>query len=676
MLRDACRTLGAHLTVPTLELVTTVLERPASPVAAPAQRPRTRIGGLDGLRAVAVAAVVTYHLGYDRLPGGFLGVDLFFVISGFLITTLLLAELEKRGRIDLGAFYLRRARRLLPALLLVLAVTLVLVATVADDVARQTVRDTPAALLYASNWWAIAQDQSYFELVGRGNMLAHLWSLAVEEQFYLVWPAILLGLCVAAPRLGLRRRSLVRAVAIGGAVLSSIWMAVIAVGAGMPIDADPTRVYFGADTHASSVLLGAALATSWQVLRFRRDVVPGARVVLGVLGGVGLALTAWLLLTVSEYTEWLYRGGFLVVGLVFVALVAAATHPASPLGPWLDVAPLRWVGERSYGIYLWHWPVFLVTRPGVDVPWSGPLVDVARVGLVLGIAEISYRYVETTVRRGDLGAWFARRRSAVYAVGVETWLLATRTLVVLAAISVSLGALVGLLATAPTVEQVAAREGLGRTSEVVDTGRPRTPVRAVVAVPPHSVSTSARAKATPAAYAGALADGVSPADRPLQDGVRLTSADVSWYGSSVDLWAVATLRKVVPGVAIDAGINRAPAFIEGRATRDLSAKRLRKAVVLHLGDAGPVSAAALDRTLSRLDDRVRVVLVNSTARFAFVGPGNRTLAAVARDHPNVVVADWKSYSAGHPEWFKDGLHLTAKGMPYYALFVRRAMLGL
>jgi peptidoglycan/LPS O-acetylase OafA/YrhL len=650
-----------------------VLERPVAVAAAPVRRAPSRIGGLDGLRAIAVAAVVTYHLGYDWLPGGFLGVDLFFVISGFLITTLLLAELEKRGRIDLGAFYLRRAKRLLPALFLVLAVTLLIVATIATDVAQQTVRDTPAALLYASNWWAIAQDQSYFELVGRGNMLAHLWSLAVEEQFYLVWPAVLGVIVVLAPRLGIRRRSLVRGVALGGAALSAAWMAVIAVGAGMPIDTDPTRVYFGADTHASSVLLGAALATSWQVLRFRRDVVPGARRVLGVGGGIALALTGWLLLTVSEYTEWLYRGGFLVVGAVFVAVVAASTHPGSPLGPLLDVAPMRWVGERSYGIYLWHWPIFLVTRPGVDVPWEGPLVDVARVALVLGVAELSHRYVETPVRHGALGAWFARVRATVRAGGAPALLPSTHGLTVLAASAVSLGVLAGLLATAPTPAQVAASAGLGSTTEVVDTGTTAAPVRPVVAAPSSAPQATKTAVALP--YSGTLAKGVSPADRPLEDGVRLTSGDISWFGTSVDLWAVGTLRTLVPGVAIDAGINRSPSFVEGRALKDLSAGTLRKAVVLHLGDAGPVSADALDRTLSRLDDRARVVLVNSTARFSFVGPGNRTLAEVAQRHPNVVVADWKTFSAGHRDWFKDGLHLTAKGMPHYALFVRRAMLG-
>ena len=653
--------------------MTTVLERPVASVVAPVRAAPSRIGGLDGLRAIAVAAVVTYHLGYDWLPGGFLGVDLFFVISGFLITTLLLAELEKRGRIDLGAFYLRRAKRLLPALFLVLAVTLLIVATIATDVARQTVRDTPAALLYVSNWWAIAQDQSYFELVGRGNMLAHLWSLAVEEQFYLVWPAVLGGLVVLAPRLGIRRRSLVRGVALAGALVSAAWMAVVAVGAGMPIDTDPTRVYFGADTHASSVLLGAALATGWQVLRFRSDIVPGARRVLGVGGSIALALTAWLLLTVSQYTEWLYRGGFLVVGAVFVAVVAASTHPGSPLGPLLDVAPLRWVGERSYGIYLWHWPVFLVTRPGVDVPWEGPLVDVARVALVLGVAELSYRYVETPVRHGALGAWSARVRATVSTGGAPALLPGTHGLTVLAASAVSLGVLAGLLATAPTPAQVAASAGLGSTTEVVETGRSTARVRPVVAVPSSVPRTTRSAVALP--YSGSLDHGVSPADRPLEDGVRLTSADISWFGTSVDLWAVGTLRTLVTGVAIDAGINRSPGFVEGRALGDLSAGTLRKAVVLHLGDAGPVSADALDRTLTRLDDRARVVLVNSTARFTFVGPGNRTLAEVAQRHPNVVVADWKTFSTGHRDWFKDGLHLTAKGMPRYALFVRRAVLG-
>jgi hypothetical protein len=233
--------------------------------------------------------------------------------------------------------------------------------------------------------------------------------------------------------------------------------------------------------------------------------------------------------------------------------------------------------------------------------------------------------------------------------------------------------LVALLSLAPTPAQVAAREGLGRTTEVVDSGTARPPAHPIVSVP---TSASRRTpSAVPLPFSGSLAQGVSPTDRPLREGMRLSSADISWFGTSVDLWAVGSLRSLVPGVAIDAGINRAPAFVEGRAMKDLTAGTLRRAVVLHLGDAGPVSAAALDRTLSRLGDRVRVVLVNSTARFAFVGLGNLTLADVAQHHPNVVVADWKSFSAGHPDWFKDGLHLTAKGMPQYALFVRRAVLG-
>jgi peptidoglycan/LPS O-acetylase OafA/YrhL len=638
-----------------------------------------------------VAAVVTYHLGVEWLPGGFLGVDLFFVISGFLITTLLLTELERTHRIAFGQFYLRRARRLLPALFLVLAATLVIVATFAPDVVTQVLRDIPPALLYVSNWWAIGDQQSYFELIGRGNMLGHLWSLAVEEQFYLVWPAVLGLVSLAAVRIGVSRRSLVLLVATGGAVLSTAWMAYLAVTGGYPLDADPTRVYFGTDSHAMSVLVGAALATFWTVGSFRVGLAAGARAVIVGAGLVALAATGWLLLHVSEYTPWLYRGGFLVAALVFALLVAAATHPGAGLGRVLDVAPMRWVGERSYGIYLWHWPVFLVTRPGVDVAWDGVGVDLARVGLVLALAAASYRYVEVPIRHGALGRWWAGRLALR---APDTWVPGSgRGVLAVLAATGSVALLAALVVTAPPAVDSQAR-ALAQAGDIVDTEVSAAPsVRPITApssAPSPSPSRSAPASASasastrpspstsvslPPAPTGGLAAGVSPADRPLPAGNTLSTADISWYGTSVSMWAVEVLRAELPGVKIDAGNNRSPGFILDRVRRDLSGGSLRPAVVMHLGDAGPVSEDDLDQMLTTLGDRVRVVVINSTARFAFVPEGNRTLQRVALRHPNVVVADWTTYSTGHADWFKDGLHLTEKGKPVFARFVRQAMLG-
>lgn len=693
-----------------------VAHRQDAPRDANRAQPLRRIDGLDGLRAIAVSAVVFYHLGWDVIPGGFLGVDLFFVISGFLITTLLLAEVERAGRIEFRSFYIRRARRLLPALFLVLAVTLVLAATVARDVAQQTVRDTPAALLYVSNWWAITQQQSYFELVGRGNMLAHLWSLAVEEQFYLLWPAIVGLICIVAMRRRVSRRALVFHVAALGAVLSTLWMGFLSATRGYPIDADPTRAYFGTDTHAMSVMAGAALASFWKVSSLRKDLAAGARILLVVVGIGLLAPAAWFIFNVSEYTPWIYQGGFLLIAIVFALVVAAVTHPGSPLGRLLDVAPMRWIGERSYGIYLWHWPIFVVTRPGIDIPWEGVWVDLVRVALVLVVAGLSYRFVEVPIRHGAIGRWIAVRRDTQRQTGlVDAWLTPTARGVTLTAVAVVAAAVVsGLLVTAPSEASLAMAESGGQLTDVVDTESSAAPDVTPIAAPiasnaassaspansssptpssspsptkasaskePAAASASPTKTKTPVASAaaigplGSLSAGVSPADRPLPAGTALSTADISWFGDSVSLWSVDVLRKQLPGVKVDAGNNRSPGFIMDRVLAARSRGQLRRAVVMHLGDAGPVSEAYLDRTLSALGDRVRIVIINSTARFAFSKVGNVTIRQVVLRHPNVVVADWKTYSAGHSDWFKDGLHLTPKGKPIFAQFVRRAMLG-
>jgi hypothetical protein len=456
---------------------------------------------------------------------------------------------------------------------------------------------------------------------------------------------VLGGLALLAARLARPVRHVVLVVALAGAIASTAWMAALAVSRGIPLEADPTRAYVGTDAHAMSVLIGAALATVWNVRRFRARVAPGARAVLAGAGVVGLALTGLLVAGVSEYSVWLYRGGFLLAACVFALVVAGATHPASPLGRALDNPPMRWVGARSYGIYLWHWPIFLVTRPGMDLPWTGPWVEAARVALVLVVADLSYRFVEVPVRRGHLGAWWRDRREDGRGLLPTT----RRGRLLAAAAGAAALALAGLLATAPSAQEVAAAQAQGGTDDVVDAaagdggGAPTIP--AGTSAPPSSAASSA------------------------------TSSDIAWYGDSVTRWAVEVVRSQLPGVRVDAGLNRSPGFIMSRVIKDQERGSLRPIVVMHLGNAGPISADTLDDTLRALASQDRVVLVNSTARFPFVGPNNETLASVAAAHLNTVVVDWKALSADHPEWFTDGLHLTEEGKQEFADAVARAALG-
>jgi peptidoglycan/LPS O-acetylase OafA/YrhL len=373
------------------------------------------LAGLDGLRAIAVLAVILYHAGLGWLPGGSLGVQVFFVISGYLITGLLLAEWRRTGGIDLPAFWLRRARRLLPALFFLLALTLAAaVVLLPDEVAHLRI-DAAAAVAYVTNWYLISGQQSYFETVGRPSLFLHLWSLAIEEQFYLLWPIVLsVGLLFF-------RRGAVLLLTLLLAFDSAVLMAVLFVP-----DVDPSRLYYGTDTRLSGLLVGAALAFVWVPRRaplegpsdaadLRAGVWQSRRVaiLLDAVAVVGLASMGWFFVATDDVGPFLYMGGFTLLAVITAAVIAGAVHPLGRVGRVLDVRPLSWIGIRSYSIYLWYWPVFVMLRPGLDVPLGPlPLLPV-RLGITFLLAEVSYRFVETPVRRGALGrAWTSWREEA------------------------------------------------------------------------------------------------------------------------------------------------------------------------------------------------------------------------------------------------------------------------
>jgi len=352
---------------------------------------------LDGLRAVAVGAVVAYHLDGRGLRGGFLGVDTFFVLSGFLITTLLLLELERSRRIALVAFWGRRLRRLLPALLGVVAAVAVHAWFVAPPTERAAVRgDALAGLAYVANWRFVASGQSYFDLFSAPSPLRHLWSLAIEEQFYLVWPLVVVA--VAAFGGGMRRTRLAVGVIAGVGAAASIWaMARLYDGA------DPSRAYYGTDARVHTILIGCVLAVvvvHWKPRgRVRAGLVQGA----GVLALIGV-LVAYA--TVSDRGTWLYHGGSVAFAVAVAAVVLAAVQDTGPIVRVLGVAPARALGRISYGVYLWHWPVIVWLTPGTT-DLDGAALAGLRLAVTLVAATTSYHLLEMPVRAGALRGWRA-----------------------------------------------------------------------------------------------------------------------------------------------------------------------------------------------------------------------------------------------------------------------------
>ena len=588
-----------------------------------------RLVGLDGLRAFAVVAVVLYHAGVAWIPGGFLGVDIFFVLSGFLITSLLLVELDRSGRVEFGRFYLRRARRLLPALMAVLLVTGLLVATIAYDAAGTFRRDLPGALLYFSNWSYILTDTSYFEAIGRPPLLGHLWSLAVEEQFYLVWPVI----CFLLYRW--RGARMVGRVALGAALASALAMAVVSVVTGWPAAGDPSRLYFGTDTHAMGILLGAALAVVWRPGSTAPVLPRQAQAVISAAGVLALVLLTWVMTHLGESSTALYRGGFLVVAGLSAVVVAAASHRGVPFGGWLGTRPMRWVGERSYGIYLWHWPLFLVTRPGVDLPFEGTPALVLRLALLLGVAEVSYRYLELPVRQGGVGRWWKRLRAGqVRAPSRNEW-------VAIGAASLVLVGAGYRVAVAPSAtEQAAALE---------------------------------QALGAPTAQAGPGAAMATELERQREAEGIDPRTRITAFGDSVLIGAERSLEEDTFKVDLYASIGRQAGGVESAIRKVTAAEGLRPRVLIHVGTNGNLTEQELHGMLDAVRSADRVVVATIRVPRPWQDRNNEVIANVAADYPNVVVADWHGASEGHRDWFvKDGVHLTPTGAKHYNALVAQA----
>ena len=351
--------------------------------------------GLDGLRAFSVAAVLLYHAQASWLPGGFLGVEFFFVISGFLITAQLLIEYRQHGRIGLGHFWQRRARRLLPAVFVLLLVVIAGSLAFLPEEVTEVREAMLASLAYVTNWYLIFNHQSYFESLGRPPLLQHLWSLAVEEQFYVVWP-ILLSVALKWMR---------PAFVLPCVIVLAVWSSLLMIGLNeRGVDTD--RLYYGTDTRAAGLLIGAALAFFWTPWASAFHSGLWSRLRIRGLDAIGLVAAAFLVLLSFKLTEThalLYSGGFTVTSLTSAMLIAVAVHPKTFVGRALGLAPLRWIGMRSYSLYLWHWPVFMLTRPHVDVPLDGVPLTVLQLGITLLLADVSYRFVETPMRNGLLG---------------------------------------------------------------------------------------------------------------------------------------------------------------------------------------------------------------------------------------------------------------------------------
>ncbi|HUW03914.1 MAG TPA: acyltransferase family protein [Acidimicrobiales bacterium] len=585
------------------------------------------IAGLDGVRAFAVIAVVAFHLWPDLVPGGFLGVDVFFVISGFLITTLLVREGDRSGRIDFVGFWRRRSRRLLPALLLVVVTSIVVARLVSADLLVGIDRQTIGALTFSSNWLEIGAGADYFNETSP-VLFATFWSLAVEEQFYLFWPVALVAIFALAKTTGLRVR-----VALGLAFVSAVLMAIRFVPG-----SNPTRVYYGTDTHLFGLMIGVAVA-------------------LAFAGGVGIVaqhrwtrLREWIgftalgglvvmVLTVDSDSTFTYRGGILLASVLSAVVVASLPGSATSFTRLHGLGPLPWIGERSYGIYLWHWPVILIAAeiaPAV-APGSPPALTtvVACLIITFALSAASYRWVEMPIRTHGLA--HVREALGHFRFG---WLL-TASLLVVAGVAV---------VSAPDKSE--AQLSVERGERAME-AQSQAPAEQPAPTSPPDAAGPAGSPAWPAGLAEPTGD--------LMIG----------FGDSVLSGAAPAMYERFPGIVLDAEPIRQWREAPGAVGAAIDAGTIRSAVVLSFGtNAGLVSEESQQALRTVLDDlgpSRRVVLVNTVGVSDWVPSTNATLAAISAEHPNTIVADWHSVVAADPSLLHtDRTHPNLDGIAVYA----------
>lgn len=564
------------------------------------------IPAIDGLRAVAVIAVMLYHLGFSWIPGGFLGVDLFFVISGYVITRLLLDSIQRSGGLDLRAFYKARIRRLFPPLVFMIFMTVIYIGIWAPETMRRFVSDSPFALLGGMNWWLVFRHTDYFDTISRPPLLQHTWSLGVEAQFYLIWPLILL--------LVLRQfgKAKIPGAALFIAAISGIALLLVSFEVDAANASQVSHVYFGTDTHSIGLFLGAALAVSWvpqnlqeQVNRRAQDFIDG----IGVFGFVGLLGT---FLLVNENDPTLYKLAFPLAGLFGCAILTSIVHPASRFAPVLSSKVAVWIGERSYAIYLWHWVVFQLTRPAVDLEGSTWALYTLRILVVFALADISLRLVELPVRSGLVEYWF---------------------------------------------------KGMKYRTKSVQRRQKSTVVASILLLILGTSYLSANAISQSDKEMAIIKQQLEQPIKPSQP--TATQAGGLWVtGDSVILGIHYELDARSHIAIINARVGRqASELIE--VMRADKANAPDSTVIFNLGNNNKLTSDQVLAVFEEVKNQPRIIVVNTAVPRGWRDENNALIAQYAALYGATVI-DWATISAGHPEYFApDGVHLVPAGVRAY-----------
>lgn len=611
------------------------------------------ITGFDGIRTLAVIGVILYHLLPTQMRGGYLGVPVFFVVSGYLITDLLRQEWDQNGRIAVKDFYVRRMKRLYPGMVVMLLLSAAYITLFQRNLLNNLRGVVVSSLLYVNNWWQINHGLSYFDRFGNESPFTHLWSLAVEGQNYLIWPLLFILLMKLV-----KNRGTIFKIVIGCSLLSALLLAIW-----YSPGADPTRVYYGTDTRLFSIWMGSALAFIWPSTHLKKEIPKKAKRVLNLAGGlsfIGLVITFFVL---DDHLSFVYYGGMLLVSLLCTILVAVTAHPGASLNRWLTNPLFSYIGKRSYGIYLYQFPVMIFYEAKIgNVGENVLLHTLIEIVLILLISELSYRFIENPLRKFHYKDTFRTVRnwfSKPVISRQKPWLLP--------GLLVSLVALYGI-ATAPVnyvdAQQQQLKENIAANKKAAE-------------------QTQKNANGSDTESTGENSSKATEAEQSIMEKYGLTEAqvkkaeelEITAFGDSVMLDATADLQEIFPKAVVDGDVGRqlyeSPELIKALKEKDL----LRDTVLIGLGTNGSFTETQFDNLMKEIGDR-KVYWINvrvPTQRWQ--NEVNSMLEKMAAKYDNMTLIDWYDLSNEHEEWFyEDRVHPNPDGMLQYCTLVSQAIL--
>lgn len=617
------------------------------------------ITGFDGIRTLAVIGVILYHLVPYDVQGGFLGVPIFFVLSGYLITDILNTEIKKNGKMDILLFYKKRVKRLYPGLVTMIVATSAYITLFQRSLLLGLRNVIISNLFYVYNWVQVKQGQSYFDRFGVQSPFTHLWSLSIEGQFYLFWPIILTVLWVV-----IRKKQPIFDIIFVAAFFSALMMAFL-----FKEGQDPSRIYFGTDTRMFSILLGAGLAVIWPSSLLKAKIVNTSRIILDVIGLLSLLTIIWMFFSMSGESDLTYHGGMFFFSLISMILIATVAHPGADMNKLLTNPVFSWLGKRSYGIYLYQYPVMIFYEAHIQNiaahPWINALIEIT---LIVIISHLSYTYIELPLQHFD----YRKTRKVVAEFFQKNsrygwhrlWIVGAAILICLTLIGTVFEPKVQSNQSAQELEKAINNnqkkvaednKKLKKNSDQKDTSLAE------------SNSSSSSVKSTQSSS--------QPDDLTAQQQQDAMNMQITAIGDSVLADGSVKLQSIFPKMYIDAKVGRQPRDAIGILNSLAQKGQLDNTVLLSLGTNGPFSDEELHQIMGAIGNR-RVYWINThVPTRSWQNQVNTALNNATKSYPNLRVIDWYDYSNNHSSWFyDDNVHPNEYGLTYYGNFIAKQIL--